>query len=103
MERSCAPGVNVFQGRQPGDARVPDISNHDRAELASSFRQFEQPFRSSESLGADLALRGPAIVPGGTQMALFEDVLKGGTGTGLLVGLGAVLLAPTVLPTVGRI
>ncbi|WP_026871667.1 DUF5132 domain-containing protein [Inquilinus limosus] len=36
-------------------------------------------------------------------MALFEDVLKGGTGTGLLVGLGAVLLAPTVLPTVGRV
>ncbi|MGK9164903.1 DUF5132 domain-containing protein [Inquilinus limosus] len=36
-------------------------------------------------------------------MALFEDVLKGGAGTGLLVGIGAVLLAPTVLPTVGRV
>jgi hypothetical protein len=36
-------------------------------------------------------------------MALFEDILKGGTGTGLLVGLGAVLLAPTVLPAVGRV
>lgn len=33
-------------------------------------------------------------------MALFEDMFKGGGG--LAIGLGAVLLAPTVLPTIGR-
>ena len=35
-------------------------------------------------------------------MALFEDVFEGGTGTGLAVA-GAMILAPTVLPTVGRL
>ena len=36
-------------------------------------------------------------------MALFEDVLKGGGATGIAVGVGAVLLAPVVLPAVGQV
>lgn len=36
-------------------------------------------------------------------MAILEDVFKGGTVTGLAVGIGALLLAPTVLPAVGRV
>jgi len=36
-------------------------------------------------------------------MALVEDLLKGSTVTGLAVGVGALLLAPTVLPAVGRV
>jgi hypothetical protein len=36
-------------------------------------------------------------------MAILEDVFKGGTVTGLAVGVGALLLAPTVLPAVGRV
>lgn len=36
-------------------------------------------------------------------MAILEDLFKGGTVTGLAVGVGALLLAPTVLPAVGRI
>jgi hypothetical protein len=36
-------------------------------------------------------------------MALVEDLFKGSTITGLAVGLGAVLLAPTVIPAVGRV
>ncbi|HYG85982.1 MAG TPA: DUF5132 domain-containing protein [Azospirillum sp.] len=35
-------------------------------------------------------------------MALLEDVFKGNVGTGVAVA-GAVLLAPTVVPMVGRI
>jgi hypothetical protein len=35
-------------------------------------------------------------------MALLEDLFKGGTATGLAVGLGAVLLGPTLIPAVGR-
>lgn len=35
-------------------------------------------------------------------MALVEDLLKGSTVTGLAVGLGAILLAPTVMPAIGR-
>ena len=35
-------------------------------------------------------------------MALFEDVFEGGMGPGLAV-VGAVVLAPTLLPAVGRI
>jgi hypothetical protein len=35
-------------------------------------------------------------------MALFEDVLEGGMPTGLAVA-GAIVLAPTVLPAVGRL
>jgi hypothetical protein len=36
-------------------------------------------------------------------MALVEDLLKGSTITGVAVGLGALFLAPTVLPAVGRV
>ncbi len=36
-------------------------------------------------------------------MAILEDVFKGGTVTGLAVGVGALLLVPTVLPAVGRV
>jgi hypothetical protein len=35
-------------------------------------------------------------------MALFEDFFEGGAGTGLAVA-GALILAPTVLPAVGRL
>jgi hypothetical protein len=35
-------------------------------------------------------------------MALFEDVMKGGSLPGIAVALGAALLAPTVVPAVGR-
>jgi hypothetical protein len=34
-------------------------------------------------------------------MAFFEDILEGGIGPGLVV-VGAVVLAPTVLPVIGR-
>jgi hypothetical protein len=36
-------------------------------------------------------------------MALVESLFKGSTVTGLAIGLGAVLLAPTVIPAVGRV
>ena len=36
-------------------------------------------------------------------MALVEDLFKGSTVTGVAVGVGALLLAPTVLPAVGRV
>ena len=36
-------------------------------------------------------------------MAILEDVFKGSTVTGLAIGVGALLLAPTVLPAVGRV
>ena len=36
-------------------------------------------------------------------MALVEDLLKGGTVTGVAVGVGALLLAPSVIPAVGRV
>lgn len=36
-------------------------------------------------------------------MSLFEDIFKGGAGSGLAVGVGAAILAPVVLPVVGRI
>ena len=36
-------------------------------------------------------------------MALFEDVFKGGGVTGIAMGVGAVLLAPVVLPAVGQV
>lgn len=36
-------------------------------------------------------------------MALVEDLLKGSTVTGVAVGLGAILLAPTVIPAIGRV
>jgi hypothetical protein len=36
-------------------------------------------------------------------MAFVEDLFKGSTVTGLAVGVGALLLAPTVLPAVGRV
>src|SRR6185437_7731394 len=42
--------------------------------------------------------RGPEEV----DMALFEDMLKGGSLTGIAVGLGAVMLAPTLLPAIGK-
>lgn len=35
-------------------------------------------------------------------MSLFEDIFEGGTGTGLAVA-GAVVLAPTLVPAIGRI
>jgi hypothetical protein len=38
-------------------------------------------------------------------MALLEDMFKGGavTVTGLAVGVGALLLAPSVLPAIGQV
>jgi hypothetical protein len=36
-------------------------------------------------------------------MALIEDMFKGNLATGLAVGIGAVLLGPTVIETVGRV
>ena len=36
-------------------------------------------------------------------MALVEDLFKGSGVTGIAVGVGALLLAPTVLPAVGRV
>ena len=36
-------------------------------------------------------------------MALFEDMFKGGGVTGIALGVGAVLLAPVILPAVGQI
>ncbi len=36
-------------------------------------------------------------------MALLEDMMKGSTATGVAVGLGALLLAPTLLPAIGRV
>jgi hypothetical protein len=40
---------------------------------------------------------------GDSGMAILEDVFKGSTVTGLAIGIGALLLAPTVLPAVGRV
>jgi Protein of unknown function (DUF5132) len=36
-------------------------------------------------------------------MALFEDMFKNGAGTGLAVGIGALVLGPTLLPAIGRV
>jgi hypothetical protein len=36
-------------------------------------------------------------------MALVEDLFKGSAVTGVAIGVGALLLAPTVLPAVGRV
>ena len=36
-------------------------------------------------------------------MALIEDLFKGNAVTGITVGVGALLLAPTVIPAVGRV
>lgn len=36
-------------------------------------------------------------------MALLEDLFKGNAATGIAVGLGAVLLGPTLIPAVGRV
>jgi len=36
-------------------------------------------------------------------MALFENMFKGGAGSGLVIGLGMALLAPVVLPAVARV
>jgi hypothetical protein len=36
-------------------------------------------------------------------MALVEDLFKGSAITGVAIGVGALLLAPTVLPAVGRV
>jgi hypothetical protein len=36
-------------------------------------------------------------------MAILEDMLKGNAVIGIGVGLGALLLAPTVLPAIGRV
>jgi hypothetical protein len=36
-------------------------------------------------------------------MALVEDLFKGSAVTGVAVGVGALLLAPTVLPAIGRV
>jgi hypothetical protein len=35
-------------------------------------------------------------------MALFEDMFKGAGASGLVIGIGAALLAPVVLPALGR-
>jgi len=39
----------------------------------------------------------------GSAMALFEDMFKGASVPGVVIGVGAVLLAPTLLPAVGRV
>ena len=36
-------------------------------------------------------------------MALFDDVLKGNVVTGLAIGIGAVVLAPVVIPVAAQI
>jgi hypothetical protein len=36
-------------------------------------------------------------------MALIEDIFKGNLATGLAIGVGAVILAPTVLQTIGGV
>jgi hypothetical protein len=36
-------------------------------------------------------------------MPIWDDILKNGAGTGVLVGLGAVILAPVILPVVGSV
>ena len=36
-------------------------------------------------------------------MALIEDLFKGNAVTWIAVGLGALLLAPTVIPAIGRV
>jgi hypothetical protein len=36
-------------------------------------------------------------------MAMIEDVFKGNLATGLVVGLGVVLLGPTLIQTMGRV
>jgi hypothetical protein len=36
-------------------------------------------------------------------MALFEDMFKGAGVSGLAIGIGAAILAPTLLPAIGRI
>ena len=36
-------------------------------------------------------------------MALFEEVLEGGIGTPLAIGIGALILGPTLFPAIGRI
>jgi hypothetical protein len=36
-------------------------------------------------------------------MALIENLFKGSAVTGIAVGVGALLLAPTVIPAVGRV
>jgi hypothetical protein len=36
-------------------------------------------------------------------MALIEDMFKGNLATGLAVGIGALLLGPTVIQAVGRV
>jgi hypothetical protein len=42
---------------------------------------------------------------GGTEarMALIEDVFKGNVVTGVAIGVAALLLGPTLIPTVGRV
>ena len=36
-------------------------------------------------------------------MSMFEDVLKGGSVPGIAAAIGAALVAPTVLPALGRV
>jgi hypothetical protein len=36
-------------------------------------------------------------------MALLDDIFTGNAATGLAIGIGAVLLGPTVLPALGRV
>ena len=36
-------------------------------------------------------------------MALFDDLLKGNAVTGLAVGAAAMVLGPTLFPTIGRV
>jgi hypothetical protein len=38
-----------------------------------------------------------------TKMALFDDLLKGNAVTGLAVGAAAMVLGPTLFPTIGRV
>ncbi|HYZ41748.1 MAG TPA: DUF5132 domain-containing protein, partial [Stellaceae bacterium] len=36
-------------------------------------------------------------------MALIEDIFKGNLATGLVIGVGAVILGPTVMQTIGGV
>jgi hypothetical protein len=53
-------------------------------------------------MGLNKFLVGAACSKTEVRMALFEDLLKGGSETGLAVA-GAAVLAPTVLPAIGRV
>jgi len=61
------------------------------------------PFRAALSEDGGIVRIHGRDRQGGIEMAILEDVFKGSTVTGLAIGVGALLLAPTVLPAVGRV